>query len=178
MPILPHRDNEPLIDRNLIGIYLTDHLAGSQAGLELAKRARGANEGGRFGRPLAELVEEIESDREALLEVMAALNVKPVTVKQLLAWSGEKLGRLKLNGQLRGYSPLSRVLELEGLLIGVSGKLQLWRTLAVVARSDDRLESFDFAALATRAQQQRSRLEDLHDDAAGEAFGAHAASLG
>lgn len=166
------------MDRNLLGIYLTDHLAGSQAGLELAKRARGANEGTRFGPPLAELVKEIERDRETLVEVMSAVDVKPVTVKQLLAWSGEKLGRLKLNGQLRGYSPLSRVVELEGLLIGVSGKLQLWRTLAVVARSDDRLAGFDFGALANRAEQQRTRLEDLHGDAAGEAFGAHAASLG
>lgn len=171
-------DNQVLIDRNLLGIYLSDHLAGSQAGLELAKRARGANESSRFGAPLAQLTDEIEADRATLLEVMSAVDVKPVTVKQLLAWSGEKLGRLKLNGQILGYSPLSRVVELEGLLIGVSGKLQLWRALAVVARTDHRLDGFDFTALANRAEDQRRRLEELHADAAGEAFGAHAASLG
>ena len=44
--------------------------------------------------------------------------------KEAVAWVGEKIGRLKLNGQLRGYSPLSRVLELEALAVGVSGS---WR---------------------------------------------------
>jgi hypothetical protein len=161
-----------MAEGKLLAIYLTDHMAGSQVGLELAKRMRGANQGTRFESPLAELVHDIESDRETLLEVMSAVEIKPVTVKQMLAWSTEKLGRLKLNGQIRGYSPLSRVLELEGLLIGVSGKLQLWRALAGVARSDDRLERFDFAALTERAEDQRSRLEQLHADACSEGFGA------
>jgi hypothetical protein len=157
-------------DRKLLGIYLTDHMAGSQAGLELGKRARGANEATRFGPPLARLVEEIEADRETLLEVMSAVDVKPVTVKQALAWGGEKLGRLKLNGQIRGYSPLSRVVELEGLLIGVSGKLELWRALNEVARAESRLDRFEFTALAERAEDQRRRLEELHADACAEAF--------
>ena len=37
------------------------------------------------------------------------------TMKDLGGWALEKVGRLKLNGQLTGYSPLSRVVELEGL---------------------------------------------------------------
>jgi hypothetical protein len=159
-----------LLDRDLLSIYLSDHFAGAQAGLELAKRIRGANEGTSFAGALAELTGEIDSDRETLLEVMSAVDVKPVAVKQLVAWSSEKLGRLKLNGQLRGYSPLSRVLELEGLLIGVSGKLQLWRALEVVARSDSRLRGFDFEELARRAESQRRKLELLHGEAAAAAF--------
>jgi hypothetical protein len=43
-------------------------------------------------------------------------------VKNIAAWGIEKVGRLKLNGQLTGYSPLSRVVELEGLLAGIAGK--------------------------------------------------------
>ena len=38
---------------------------------------------------------------------------------------GERLARLKPNGKVFRYSPLSRVLELEGLIMGVTGKLQL-----------------------------------------------------
>lgn len=45
------------------------------------------------------------------------------------AWAAEKLVRLKLNGRLRGYSPLSRLLELEMLHIGITGKLELWQAL-------------------------------------------------
>ena len=38
------------------------------------------------------------------------------------AWTAEELERLKLNGQLAGYSPLSRLVELEGLAVGIEGK--------------------------------------------------------
>ena len=61
-----------------------------------------------------------------------------------------------------GIAPLSDVLELEGLIIGVSGKLQLWRGLALIAPRDGRLEQFDFERLAQRAADQRRRLEELH----------------
>ena len=39
-----------------------------------------------------------------------------------MAWSAEKFGRLKLNGQLSGYSPLSRLEELEILALVAEGK--------------------------------------------------------
>ena len=47
-----------------------------------------------------------------------------------MGWTGEKLGRLKLNGQLLGYSPLSRLIELEGLMLGIAGKLAMWIALS------------------------------------------------
>jgi hypothetical protein len=160
-----------LLERDLLAIYLSDHLAGATTGIELARRARGANEGSRYGAGLARIADEIEQDREDLREVMTAVDVSPVTAKQVLAWGGEKFGRLKLNGQIRGYSPLSRLVELEGLIIGVTGKLQLWRALSVAAAGDPRLARFDFDALVERAEDQRSRLADLHAEAAAEAFG-------
>ena len=57
--------------------------------------------------------------RRSLLATMEALGARVDRLKAAAAWGGEKLGRLKLNGQLRGYSPLSRVVELEGLALGV-----------------------------------------------------------
>ena len=48
------------------------------------------------------------------------------TPKSAGAWTAEKFGRLKPNGQLTGYSPLSRLVELEGLKLGITGKLGLW----------------------------------------------------
>ncbi|HEX4670250.1 MAG TPA: hypothetical protein VH275_09805 [Solirubrobacterales bacterium] len=104
---------------------------------------------------------------------MERLAIRRGRVKPAAAWVGEKLGRLKLNGQLRGYSPLSRLLELEALQIGISGKMRLWRALEQTVgktRTD-----FDFAQLAERAGRQRSRVEELHLDAAGRAFGPSAA---
>ena len=78
---------------------------------------------------------------------------KPV-VKVAGAKIGEKLGRLKPNDELTGYSPLSRLLEFEGLRAGVQGKLGLWESLAIVAAHDERLDPDEIDALAARAEAQ------------------------
>jgi hypothetical protein len=142
----------------LLGIYLNDHLAGSVGGVETARRARGSNQGNEFGAPLARICAEIESDRETLEAVMEELGVARSRIKPAIGWLGEKLGRLKPNGQLRGYSPLSRVVELELLLLGITGKLRLWTLLGelVGGRSEA-----DFAGLGARAEDQRSAVQDL-----------------
>jgi hypothetical protein len=154
---------------NLLAIYLNDHLAGATAGVELARRLRGSNEGNDlFGAPLAEICAEIEADRETLQRLMERLSIRRDPVKPVGAWVVEKLGRLKLNGQLRGYSPLSRLVELEGLSIGIAGKARLWNALERTL--GDELDGFDFAALAERAVDQRSRVEELHLQATALAF--------
>lgn len=148
-----------------LAIYLNDHLAGATAGVELARRVCARNSGDpRFGAPLARLRAEIEADRQTLESVMKARGVRPDPVKRIGAHLAEKLGRLKPNGQLRGYSPLSRVLELEGLGLGITGKLRLWRLLAEV--EDASLRGFDFDALAVRAENQRHKVEELQSQAA------------
>jgi len=103
----------------LLRIYLNDHLAGSALGLALARRTLRNNREGELGEFLRRLVREIEEDRATLLEVMRALGVPRNPVKEPAARMLEIVGRLKLNGRLRGYSPLSRALELEGLRLGV-----------------------------------------------------------
>jgi hypothetical protein len=153
----------------LLAIYLNDHLAGSTLGVELVRRVSSSNrEDPELGAPLEQLRTEIEEDRAILEQLMDGLGVRRDRVKPAVAWTGEKLGRLKLNGRLSGYSPLSRVLELEGLCIGIAGKLQLWRALGISL--GPRHGSFDFAELAERATRQRSQVEGLHVKAAARAF--------
>lgn len=160
-----------MLDRDLLTIYLQDHLAGATAGLELAKRAAGQNSSNALGPVLTELVAEIEEDRETLIEVMDSLDAGRDRIKELGAWTGEKLGRLKLNGRLLSYSPLSRLIELEGLSLGIEGKRSLWRSLERVAPGEPRLQRFDFRSLAERAAKQRRRVENQRLKAAEEAFG-------
>jgi hypothetical protein len=148
----------PVAHPELLAIYLNDHLAGATGGVELARRTRASNADTEFGPPLAKLCEEIEDDRETLVSVMAELDVGRSRVKPVLGWVGEKLARLKPNGRLRGYSPLSRVIELESLLLGVTGKLRLWRLLAELTTEGD---SADFEALMGRAEDQRATVEEL-----------------
>jgi hypothetical protein len=155
---------------DLLRIYLNDHLAGSMVGLELARRTKAENPGNSVGDYFSVFVPELQEDRATLIGVMAALGLKRDVVKQGAAWVGEKLGRLKLNGQLTGYSPLSRVVELEGLCLGTEGRLSLWRTLRRLARKDERLARFDFTSLITRTEQQRRTLERLRQQAVDGAF--------
>jgi hypothetical protein len=142
----------------LLAIYLNDHLAGSTGGVELARRTRSSNEGTQFGAPLAEICREIEGDRETLEAVMEELEVGRSRLKPALGRLGEKLARLKPNGQVRGYSPLSRVVELEGLVLGITGKLRLWRLLDELVGKD---AAADFPALIARAEEQRTAVEAL-----------------
>jgi hypothetical protein len=153
-----------------LSIYLNDHLAGSTVGLDLARRTASENEGSSYGRVLAEVAEEIAEDREALIDVMDRLSVGHDRVKVVGAWAVEKLGRLKLNGSLVSYSPLSRLEEIEGISLGVEGKLSLWQSLKVSHGDDRRLRSVDLDALITRARSQRRRLERQRRKAAKEAL--------
>jgi hypothetical protein len=143
-------------------IYLNDHYAGATLGVELAKRAAKNNDGNaEFGPPLATLATEIDEDRDALKRIMASLDVSEDRIKATLFWMGEKVGRLKPNGELLQFSPLSRVVELEGLITGVSGKLSLWRTLIELVPREDRLEEGELRVLADRAEDQLLRLHAL-----------------
>lgn len=160
------------MEGKLLGIYLNDHLAGSVVGGELAKRAASQNEGSELGDFLSQLADEIDSEREDLKAIMGHFGVSANPVKGPLAWVAEKAGRFKLNGQLTGYSPLSRLVELEGLMLGVTGKLGMWRALA---DTQSGLESFNLEGLIEQAERQQTELDRFRLEAARTAFGAAAA---
>ena len=160
------------MNEKYLRIYLQDHLAGSTAGLELARRTRGANEGTEYGPPLAQIADEIEADRRQLQGIMEDLGFGGDRLKNIGAWGLEKMGRLKMNGQVTGYSPLSRVVELEGLLTGITGKKGLWLALLEVAPTEPRLDAALLERLSDRAEEQRTTVEELREKAAREAFAA------
>ncbi|MDQ3865373.1 MAG: hypothetical protein M3304_00880 [Actinomycetota bacterium] len=158
-----------MADGKLLSVYLNDHLAGASLGIELTRRSLRSNRGSELGRFLEELLAEIVDDRNALETAMGRLGVRKSRVKPALAVAAERVGRLKLNGQLTGYSPLSRVLELEGLTLGIHGKLSLWRNL----RTSDvaqRVPDLDLERLIERAESQLGRVEEHRLAAARLAF--------
>jgi hypothetical protein len=143
-------------------IYLNDHLGGATLGVELARRALEENEDDEF---LRWLVAQVVEDRALLLRLMARRGIKPSILKSGVAWLAEKVGRLKPNGHVVTYSPLSRLLELEGLAAGLDAKLGLWLALQET-ESDDELPT-----LIARAREQRARLEPVRLAAARAALG-------
>ena len=153
-----------------LSIYLNDHFAGSTIGYEIAKRAAASNKGSPTGDILNQLVLDIEQDRAALQDLMSDLGIQKSALKDAAAWMAEKVGRLKSNGQITGYSDLSRVIELEALRLGVEGKLTLWKTLIRIRKNYPPLADANLAELASRAEEQRSLLEQAHKEATTQAF--------
>jgi len=151
-------------------IYLRDHRAGAVVGTNLAQRAAEENEGTPFGQFFAGLADAIEEDIGSLEQIMGGLGVTPDLLKNAGAKVGEKLGRLKLNGQLTGYSPLSRVHEIEGLRAGIQGKLSLWQSLREIAPDYEQLDEAELDELIARAEGQLEGLREQHRHAAREAF--------
>lgn len=168
VPALTIRDADP---RTLLTIYLRDHLAGATAGVQLARRLWRNNCGSPLEPFLRRLADDIEQDRRSLEQLMGHLGVAVAPAKNALAVVAERAGRAKLNGQILGYSPLSRLIELEGLSAGVETKLNLWHSLQASLPKGSVPADIDFEQLATRAETQRRELEQHRTDAACKAFG-------
>lgn len=158
------------LDKDLLGIYLNDHLAGASAGLELARRA--ARSQGRDRAALREIADEIAEDREELRTIMTTLGVPVRRYKEVAGWAMEKVGRLKPNGRILSRSPLSDVLEVEALRLAVEGKAAGWLLLRKFAEQDGRLDPAQLDRLINRAARQAEVLEDLRVNAAQQAFAA------
>lgn len=158
-------------NNTLLGIYLNDHLAGATAGAALARRLAHADSHQPGGVVLRRLATEIDADRSSLLDIMGALEVPVRHYKTWLAWTAEKVGRLKPNSRVLARSPLSRVAELEAMRLGVEGKAAGWRTLRARAKTDPRLDAARLDELIVRARRQIDELEPLRVRSAAEAFG-------
>ncbi|MFJ4775709.1 hypothetical protein [Streptomyces sp. NPDC088762] len=157
--------------QRLLGIYLNDHLAGAYAGVELLKRAAKSHRGSPIGHQLERLAREAGEDRESLKEIMRTLDVPERRSRAALGRLAEKAGRLKLNGHLFSRSPLSDVLEMEALRLGVQGKRSGWLTLRALAETDDRIDTARLARLLERAEEQAETLEELRTRCAVRALG-------
>lgn len=158
------------MNRKLLSIYLNDHLAGSVVGSRLAQRIVRENKGNDYATRIARISREIEEDRATLRQLMDRLGIEEHRARMAMAWVTEKAMRLKPNGSLFGYSSLSRVQELETLTMGITGKLELWRSLEAI-ENGNRIAGFDFGHLVHRAEAQRDAVEDLRVRAAREALG-------
>jgi hypothetical protein len=158
-------------DERYLAIYMNDQLALGTLWREIARRSARANQGTDTGEALRSVAEAIAEDVETFEQIMQRIGVPKTPAKPMLAMAGERLGRVKLNGHLRGYSPLSRFEELDFLVMGIDGKVVLWANLRDYAGLGARLPEIDFERLIDRAKQQRKLLEPHHAKAGRTALG-------
>jgi hypothetical protein len=158
-------------EERYLAIYMNDQLALGVLWREVARRSSRANHGTDAGEALGRVAQAIAEDVETFEDIMQRTGIPKTPAKPVLAMAGERLGRLKLNGRLRGYSPLSRFEELDFLIMGIDGKVVLWTNLRDHAGLGARLPDVDFDGLVDRARQQRALLEPFHAEAGREALG-------
>jgi len=137
--------------------YLNDHLAGSVSALELLDHYSHVYKGKPLGLFFSEMQAEIRADQTTLREVMHSLGIKESNLRKASAWVAEKAGQARL--MIAGDEPsgLGLVLTLEGLIMGVTGKRLIWRTLAAAKLPE--IDRYDFEQLQHRAEQQINRIE-------------------
>jgi hypothetical protein len=155
-------------DPTFLRIYMNDQLALGVLWREVARRAARENGGTEVGAALVEVAAAIAEDVRTFEQLMDQLAIRRNPIKPTLAALAERAGRLKLNGRVREYSPLSRFAELDFLAAGLEGKKLLWENLRDLAGLRERLPDVDFDDLIARAETQRAILEP-HRRAAGRA---------
>jgi hypothetical protein len=148
--------------------YLKDHLAGAVLGMELIEACREHNRDTPLATFLSGLLAEVGEDRKVLEDLISRFDAKPSAGKMASAWLAEKGMRFKTEGL--GYDALSRMEELEVLLLGIRGKLALWDVLGEIRSADDRLRQVGFPELRERAKRQMEEVEARRVEAARQAF--------
>lgn len=144
----------------LLGVYLTDHDAAAAAAISLANRAADHVRHQATKEQIGRIATELAEDREVLRQVMSRLDVRPAAWKVMAAMAAERVGRLKLNGQVLRPSPLGNVWELEALLDAVAAKRRLWQAIAEVPGLEAAAD-IDSRHMIERLQAQLDRLHPL-----------------
>lgn len=143
-----------------LAIYLRNHEAAGQAGLDLARRVAGSHRRRPYAGDIDQLVDDIAADLRSLREVMRRYRVQPDPKLALALRLGERVGRLKPNGAYLRRAPLTDLIEIEGLLDAVRAKGAGWQALAAAA--GDPVEVAEFERLLARADAQAAVLVGVH----------------
>ena len=160
----------PADARRYLAIYLNDHLAGSTGAIEMVERGAKQYEGSELGAFFSRIGTEIEEDRATLEAIMARNGIPQQAYKRAAAWIAEKAGRLKFNGALLRRSPLTPLVELETLAVGIQGKHALWRALQATPPDPETAAQVDY--LVERAERQFDAVEQHRIEVAREALSA------
>lgn len=151
-----------------LATYLNDHLGGAQVAVQILQAMRDQQKNTHYRDFSAALLPEIEADDRVLRSLIHKAGGSPSAVKQAGGWLLEKLARLKLGDGSSEEIDTFEALEL--LVVGIHGKLCLWKALEVSSKIDPRLSGVDFKELIRRADEQYGRAERERIALAGKAL--------
>lgn len=126
--------------------YLRDHLAGSIVALEALNHLIIVFQDRPEGPQIVELKTEVEADQAVVKALLSKLVQDESALKKAGAWMAEKLFMTKVKAE----GELGTLEVLEMLVLGIEGKLRLWRSLSCL---DTGLNLPELEAGATRQIQ-------------------------
>ena len=147
------------MSKEYLSTYLNDHLTGAVMAIEILDQL--AIEAPDLSPILTETKKDIEADREQLMDLMKRLDISPSRVRRAGAWFAEQVAEAKFQMDDQSGGLLDRLERLEALVLGIEGKLRLWRALDAASCANHELKGLDYTQLAERAVQQRDRIEAL-----------------
>jgi hypothetical protein len=145
--------------RKKLEVYLQDHYAGAVGAIELLEHLIKTHAGKSFERFFTKLHADVTSDHKQLRNVMTVLGFQESSVRDTGAWMAEKLAWAKLGFSAGETVSLRLVESLEILLLGITGKQLLWRSMSAASQNSSVLQRTDFTYLEQRAMKQIERVE-------------------
>lgn len=158
------------MSKEVLPIYLKDHLAGSVGALELLDHLIETYKGKPLEEFFHKLRDEIDADQDTLQDLIKKLGENESAVRKAGAWVAEKVSRAKIRLSDSEKNQLGLLHALEGLVLGITGKRALWAALAVAADAVPQLRELDYARLQKRASEQCDRVEGKRLEVAREVF--------
>jgi hypothetical protein len=140
--------------RRVVRVYMGDHLTVMRAGRGLAGRMLRGGAHGRSEDEVRAAAGVLDDGCATLAALLRQLGASPPRTKLLAGAAAEIAGRAKLNGRVRGRSPLSEVLELEALTAALALTAAGWRGLRAAGIAADPV----VADPAARCEQVRERV--------------------
>ena len=153
-----------------LAVYLKDHLAGSEAGLEILEHIEAEHGVGRIADITTRIRREIEGERAVLTQLLDKLDASTSVPRRVAGWMSEKALELKLIADDPGNGALRLFEAVEAIKLGVHGKLGLWKALAANAGQIPVLATVAYEPLIRQAEEQEELLEILRLEASKAAF--------
>lgn len=158
------------IDQDTLHRYLSEHLLGSESGLNHFKAAHHTWAGTAYADRFDSLRQQVQADQEDLKRIMDRLGCTQRPMARLLAPAAKLAGHLNPFNPLRLRKLAAAQVQLDVLTGLLNAKLRMWQTLLLMLPHDARLDQALLQDLAHRAESQISQLKALSDETWGERF--------
>jgi hypothetical protein len=137
--------------------YLREHLAGSDAAIEVVERLRLTHAGSQEGRLFASLFDEFREEREVVRLLLEQIGASPLPLKRL---AGQASGPALADAAGGERGELSLFRTLERLAIGVQRKRCLWRALEALLGDQPIPSARSLGGLEAMAVRQWDAIEE------------------